>query len=297
MSKSKDALGQGIRALLKNIDEDSNKSKKKELEQEYEQTGSVVKIPLEQIEVNPFQPRVEFNNDALHDLSESIKVHGVIQPVTVRKLGNKKFQLIAGERRLRATKLAGLKEIPAYVRLANDQESLEIALIENIQREDLNVLEIALNYQRLLEECNLTHEDLSTRLGKSRTAVTNYLRLLKLPPDVQSALRNKEISMGHARALAGVDDLVMQLYFTKEIIAKELSVRQTEAMIKASNEKPSAGSNEKKLPYAYQKLQDSIASNLSTKVQIKPKKNGSGEINIYFHNEDDLERLIEVLTK
>lgn len=297
MSKSKEALGQGIRALLKNIDEDSNKSKNKNVEQEYEQTGSVVKIPLEQIEVNPFQPRVEFNTEALNDLSESIKVHGVIQPVTVRKLGNKKFQLIAGERRLRATKLAGLKEIPAYVRLANDQESLEIALIENIQREDLNVLEIALNYQRLLEECNLTHEDLSTRLGKSRTAVTNYLRLLKLPPDVQSALRKKEISMGHARALAGVDDLVMQLYFTKEIIAKELSVRQTEAMIKASNDKVSTETSVKKLPYAYQKLQDSIASNLSTKVQIKPKKNGSGEINIYFHNEDDLERLIEILTK
>lgn len=297
MSKSKEALGQGIRALLKNIDEDSNKEKSKNAEQEYEQTGSVVKIPLEQIEVNPFQPRVEFNNEALHDLAESIKVHGVIQPVTVRKLGNKKFQLIAGERRLRATKLAGLNEIPAYVRLANDQESLEIALIENIQREDLNVLEIALNYQRLLEECNLTHEDLSTRLGKSRTAVTNYLRLLKLPPDVQSALRKKDISMGHARALAGVDDLVMQLYFTKEIIAKELSVRQTEAMIKASNDKQSSGTSAKKLPYAYQKLQDNIASSLSTKVQIKPKKNGSGEINIYFHNEDDLERLIEVLTK
>jgi ParB family chromosome partitioning protein len=299
MSKSKEALGQGIRALLKNIDDDTNKNIKKGVEQqdEYEQTGAVVKIPLAQIEVNPFQPRVEFNEEALHDLAESIKIHGVIQPVTVRKIGDKKFQLIAGERRLRATKLAGLKEVPAYVRLANDQESLEIALIENIQREDLNVLEIALNYQRLLDECSLTHEDLSTRLGKSRTAVTNYLRLLKLPPDIQSALRNKSISMGHARALAGVDDLVMQLYIFKEIVAKEMSVRQTEAMIKTANDKPKSSGAAKKLPYAYQKLQDNIASSLSAKVQIKPKSNGSGEINIYFHNEDDLERLIELLAK
>lgn len=299
MSKSKEALGQGIRALLKNIDDDTNKNIKKggQQQEEYEQTGAVVKIPLAQIEVNPFQPRVEFNEEALHDLAESIKIHGVIQPVTVRKIGDKKFQLIAGERRLRATKLAGLKEVPAYVRLANDQESLEIALIENIQREDLNVLEIALNYQRLLDECSLTHEDLSTRLGKSRTAVTNYLRLLKLPPDIQSALRNKSISMGHARALAGVDDLVMQLYIFKEIVAKEMSVRQTEAMIKTANDKPKSSGAPKKLPYAYQKLQDNIASSLSAKVQIKPKSNGSGEINIYFHNEDDLERLIELLAK
>lgn len=296
MSKSKEALGKGIRALLNTIDDDATKVGKNKEDSEYEQTGSVVKIPLTQIEVNPFQPRVDFNEEALNDLAESIKIHGVVQPITVRKIGNKKFQLIAGERRLRASKLANIDDIPAYVRLANDQESLEIALIENIQREDLNALEIALNYQRLLDECNLTHEDLSTRLGKSRTAVTNYLRLLKLPPDIQSALKTKKISMGHARALAGVDDIVMQLYIFKETLAKELSVRQIEAMIKASNDKVKAKPTVSgKLPYAYQKLQDTIASNLSAKVQIKPKSNGSGEITIYFHNEDDLERLTEIL--
>lgn len=297
MSKSKEALGKGIRALLNNIDDDAAQVSRKNKDGEYEQTGTVVKIPLDQIEVNPFQPRVDFNEEALRDLAESIKIHGVVQPITVRKLGNKKFQLIAGERRLRASKIADQADIPAYVRVANDQESLEIALIENIQREDLNALEIALNYQRLLDECNLTHEDLSTRLGKSRTAVTNYLRLLKLPPDVQSALKSKKISMGHARALAGVDDVVMQLYICKEIIAKELSVRQTEAMIKAGNGKTKAKIAPEKLPFAYQKVQDNMASNLSAKVQIKPKQNGSGEITIYFHNDDDLERITELLSK
>lgn len=297
MSKSKEALGRGIRALLNNIDDDATKVGRNQEHNEYEQTGTIVKIPLNQIEVNPFQPRMDFNEEALNDLAESIKIHGVVQPITVRKLESKKFQLIAGERRLRASKLAGQDDIPAYVRVANDQESLEIALIENIQREDLNALEIALNYQRLLDECNLTHEDLSTRLGKSRTAVTNYLRLLKLPPDVQSALKSKKISMGHARALAGVDDVVMQLYICKEIIAKEMSVRQTEAMIKAGNSKPKSKTSVKRLPFAYQKVQDNMASNLSTKVEIKPKQNGSGEITIYFHNDDDLERLTEFLAK
>jgi ParB family chromosome partitioning protein len=297
MSKSKEALGKGIRALLNNIDDDATRVGRAAKDNEYEQTGTVVKIPLEQIEVNPFQPRVDFNEEALNDLANSIKTHGVVQPITVRKIGNKKFQLIAGERRLRASKLAGQDDIPAYVRVANDQESLEIALIENIQREDLNALEIALNYQRLLDECNLTHEDLSTRLGKSRTAVTNYLRLLKLPPDVQSALKGKKISMGHARAIAGLDDVVMQLYICKEIVAKEMSVRQTEALIKAGNTKAKPKSSPGKLPFAYQKVQDNMASNLSAKVQIKPKQNGNGEITIYFHNDDDLERLIEILVK
>lgn len=294
-NKSKEALGKGIRALLNNIDDDATKVRKSNIDNDYEQSGAVIKIPLTQIEVNPFQPRVEFNEEALTDLAESIKIHGVVQPITVRKLSDKKFQLIAGERRLRASKLASQKDIPAYVRVANDQESLEIALIENIQREDLNALEIALNYQRLLDECSLTHEDLSTRLGKSRTAVTNYLRLLKLPPDIQTALKSKKVSMGHARALAGVDDVVMQLYIFKEVVAKGLSVRQTESMIKAANDKPTNKPTKSKLPFAYQKVQDNIASNLSAKVQIKPKKNGSGEINIYFHNEDDLERLIDLL--
>lgn len=295
MSKSKEALGKGIRALLNSIDDDATKVARVKTEDEYEQTGTIVKIPLTQIEVNPFQPRIDFNEEALTDLAKSIKIHGVVQPITVRKLSNKKFQLIAGERRLRASKLADIEDIPAYVREANDQESLEIALIENIQREDLNAFEIALNYQRLIDECSLTHEDLSTRLGKSRAAVTNYLRLLKLPPDIQSGLKSKAISMGHARALAGIDDIVMQLYVFREIGSKSLSVRQTESLIKQNNKQPKSKASPKKLPLAYQKLQDRLASNLSAKVQIKPKQNGSGEITIYFHNDDDLERLSDFL--
>lgn len=295
MSKSKEALGKGIRALLNSIDDDATKVGRVKTEDEYEQTGTIVKIPLTQIEVNPFQPRIDFNEEALTDLAKSIKIHGVVQPITVRKLSNQKFQLIAGERRLRASKLAGIDDIPAYVRVANDQESLEIALIENIQREDLNALEIALNYRRLIDECSLTHEDLSTRLGKSRAAVTNYLRLLKLPPDIQSGLKSKTISMGHARALAGIDDTVLQLYVFKEIGSKSLSVRQTESLIKQNNKQDKSKASSKKLPLAYQKLQDRLASNLSAKVQIKPKQNGSGEITIYFHNDDDLERLSDFL--
>ncbi len=295
MSKSKEALGKGIRALLNSIDDDATKVGRVKTEDEYEQTGTIVKIPLTQIEVNPFQPRIDFNEEALTDLAKSIKIHGVVQPITVRKLSNQKFQLIAGERRLRASKLAGIDDIPAYVREANDQESLEIALIENIQREDLNALEIALNYRRLIDECSLTHEDLSTRLGKSRAAVTNYLRLLKLPPDIQSGLKSKTISMGHARALAGIDDIVLQLYVFKEIGSKSLSVRQTESLIKQNNKQDKSKASSKKLPLAYQKLQDRLASNLSAKVQIKPKQNGSGEITIYFHNDDDLERLSDFL--
>lgn len=299
MSKNKEALGQGIRALLKNIDEEA--SHKKGESHQFEQTGSVVKIPLTQVEVNPFQPRAEFDDEALKDLAESIKIHGVIQPVTVRKVDGNKYQLIAGERRLRASKLAGLKDIPAYIRIANDQESLEIALIENIQREDLNALEIGLNYQRLLDECSLTHDEVSKRLGVSRTAVTNYLRLLKLPPDIQTGLRSKKISMGHARCLAGVEDIVEQLYLYKEVVNKNLSVRQTEDLMRSINEKPSKKAateqKETKLPYAYQKVQDKIASGLSSKVKIKLGKKGSGEISIYFHTDDDLERLTELLSK
>jgi ParB family transcriptional regulator, chromosome partitioning protein len=298
MSKNKDALGQGIRALLKNIDDEA--AKKKTADPQLEQAGSVVKIPLTQIEVNPFQPRVEFDDEALKELSESIKIHGVVQPVTVRKIGNNKYQLIAGERRLRASRLAGMTDIPAYVRTANDQESLEIALIENIQREDLNALEIGLNYQRLIDECSLTHEEVSKRLGVSRAAVTNYLRLLKLPPDIQNGLKSRQITMGHARCLAGVEDLAEQLYLFKEVVNKGLSVRQTEDLLRSINEKPAKkADNDKssKLPYAYQKVQDKIASELSSRVKLKLGKKGSGEIVIYFHSDDDLERISDLLSK
>ncbi len=210
MKTKKEELGRGIRALLDGIDEDvdlaavaNGKSGSK--------FDHSLRVPLDSIEINPFQPRADFNEDSLNELAESIKVHGVIQPITLRSLGGTKYQLIAGERRLRASKMAGKKDIPAFVRKAGDQEMLEMALIENIQREDLNAIEISINYRRLIDECNLTQEEMGNRLGKKRSTVTNYLRLLKLPPDIQQAIKGKKISMGHARAMISIDDPISQL--------------------------------------------------------------------------------------
>lgn len=303
MSKSKLELGKGIRALLNNIDEEAalanKRGKKTEEKSGPNLRGSVFEIPLTDIEVNPFQPRVEFNEEALQELSESIGIHGVVQPVTVRALSENKFQLIAGERRLRASKLAGKTTIPAYVRTANDQEALEIALVENIQREDLNAIEVGITYQRLLDECSLTHDEMAKRLGKSRSVITNYLRLLKLPPTVQTALKTNKLSMGHARCLAGVDDAFVQLEIFNKIVTQKLSVRQTEEMIKSykPNKTIKAAAKTKSvLTYDQQKIQDHLASNLSTRVKLKPGKKGSGEIMIYFHTDEDLDRITELLS-
>jgi ParB family chromosome partitioning protein len=227
-------------------------------------------LPLDQIEVNPFQPRTTFEVESLQDLADSIGIHGVIQPITVRKIENNKYQLIAGERRLRASKLAGKKEIPAYVRAASDQESIEIALIENIQREDLNPLEIAINYKRLMDECELTQEKLSERLGKNRSSVTNFLRLLKLPPDMQAALRDNRITMGHAKALLGVEHLQTLLSLFKEVVEKGLSVRQTEELVKSVSAKPKkiqAAAKVSSTDVFLRKMQDEIGSTLRHKGQ------------------------------
>jgi len=302
MSKSKLELGKGIRALLNNIDEEAALANKRGTKTENSSPnlrGSVFEIPLSDIEVNPFQPRVEFNEEALQELAESIGIHGVVQPVTVRALSENKFQLIAGERRLRASKLAGKTSIPAYVRTANDQEALEIALIENIQREDLNAIEVGITYQRLLDECSLTHEEMAKRLGKSRPVITNYLRLLKLPPTIQTALKQNKLSMAHARCLVAVEEPFAQLDVFNKIITQKLSVRQTEELIK--NYKPTksvkaAAKTSKVLTYDQQKIQDHLASNLSSRVKIKPGKSGTGEIVIYFHSDDDLERITELLS-
>ncbi len=292
--KKKTVLGRGLGALLESNDTTANV---KQPEGFGKQVGVVVNIPLEAIEVNPFQPRSTFEEDSLLELSESIKIHGVIQPITVRKIENGRYQLIAGERRLRASKLAGKKEIPAYLRTASDQESIEIALIENIQREDLNALEIAINYKRLMDECELTQEQLSVRLGKNRSSVTNFLRLLKLPPDIQAALRDEKISMGHAKALLGVEQITTLLALFKEVVAKELSVRQTEELVRTSESKPAKKSSPKKpqVPYAIKKLEDQLSSALSTKVHIKQTAEGKGEIVVNFYTIDDLERLTELL--
>lgn len=294
--KKKTVLGRGLGALLESNDTTANV---KQPEGFGKQVGVVVNIPLEAIEVNPFQPRSTFEEDSLLELSESIKIHGVIQPITVRKIENGRYQLIAGERRLRASKLAGKKEIPAYLRTASDQESIEIALIENIQREDLNALEIAINYKRLMDECELTQEQLSVRLGKNRSSVTNFLRLLKLPPDIQAALRDEKISMGHAKALLGVEQITTLLALFKEVVAKELSVRQTEELVRTSESKPAKKSSPKmpQVPYAIKKLEDQLSSALSTKVHIKQTAEGKGEIVLNFYSIDDLERLTELLSE
>jgi ParB family chromosome partitioning protein len=292
MSKRKDQLGKGIRALLRDMDPADGQA------QAPRAMAGVNEIALHQIEVNPFQPRADFDEQALSELSDSIRIHGVIQPITVRRVSAGKFQLISGERRLRASKMAGLKSIPAYVRNANDQEMLEIALIENIQREDLNAMEIAINYQRLLDECDLKHEELAIRVGKNRSTITNYLRLLKLAPDIQKGIKSQKISMGHARALLGLEDPIAQLQLYKAILAQGMSVRQVEAEAGKfkGKKKKSSKSKDKQAPSPeIRRLQDRVSSALSTRVEIKHGSTGKGEILIRYHSDEDLYRIIEML--
>ncbi len=290
MTNKRPDLGKGIRALLENMDSS--------VSNEASILGSTTNIPMDQIEVNPFQPRHDFDEVALQELSDSIKVHGVIQPITVRKIAAKKYQLIAGERRLRAAKSAGLTEIPAFIRSADDEQMLEMALIENTHREDLNAMEVAINYKRLIDECNLKQEDLAEKVGKNRTTVTNYLRLLKLPPEIQQAIKSKVISMAHARAIINVEDPLVQLHIYKETVKHDLSVRAVETLVreytrvKKPTEKKSAT-----LPFAYQRLQEKIASHLATKVVIQRKRLGKGEIVISFFSDTDLERLTDLLSE
>ncbi len=295
-SPKKNALGRGLGALL----EDSPaKGKGQEILPEGQKAG-IFEISLTEIQVNPFQPRVHFDKEALKDLSESIKVQGIIQPITVRKLAPNEYQLISGERRFQASKLAGLNRIPAYVRTANDQQMLEMALIENIQRENLNALEIAQSYQRLLVECNLKQEELGDRVGKNRTTVNNYLRLLKLPPSIQAAIRDNKLSMGHARALINIEDVDKQLALFKKIVIEELSVRQVEALVKAINdgkpEKQSASSGLNPVrKYELTKIQQRLASHFGTKVVLKADQKNKGEIKIPFSSASDLNRILEIL--
>lgn len=288
MTNKRPDLGKGIRALLENMDSSLNS--------EATILNSTSNVALDQIEVNPFQPRHDFDEAAMQELADSIKVHGVIQPITIRKLSSKKYQLIAGERRLRAAKMAGLAEIPAFLRSADDEQMLEMALIENTHREDLNAMEVAINYKRLIDECNLKQEDLAEKVGKNRTTVTNYLRLLKLPPEIQQAIKNKAITMAHARAIINVEDPLVQLHIYKETLKNDLSVRAVETLAREFTrgrkpvEKKSAT-----LPHAYQRLQEKMSSHLATKVLIKRKRLGKGEIVISFFSDSDLERLSELL--
>jgi len=295
-TKRRNALGRGLGALL----EDSPSSKdNKDLDiSESGAAGSMFEIPLEEIEVNPFQPRTHFDEEALKELSESIKVQGIIQPITVRKLSKNKYQLISGERRFQASKLAGLERIPAYVRTADDQQMLEMALIENIQRENLNSIEIALSYQRLLTECDLKQEQLGDRVGKNRTTVNNYLRLLKLPPDIQAALRDKRISMGHARAIINIDNVDLQLEIFKKIIKHDLSVRKVEQLVRDAmapkKEKKEAKEESNDGGKEIVKLQSQLATHFGTRVQVKS-DGKKGEIKIPFVSVEDLNRILDIL--
>ncbi|QNL22806.1 ParB/RepB/Spo0J family partition protein [Hyphobacterium sp. CCMP332] len=285
-------LGKGLSALLQGSEEFENR-------RDLTITRNPLNfkdIPLDQIEANPYQPRTEFEVETLNELAESIKVQGIIQPITVRKLSDKQYQLISGERRLKASKIAGIDSVPAYIRTANDQEMLEMALIENIQREDLNAIEVALSYQRLLSECELRQEDLGTRVGKNRSTVTNYLRLLKLPPEIQLAVRDKKISMGHARALISIENVDLQLAIFNEIIRKNLSVRKTEDLVRHGFEgKKDSGKKELKLSPEYKDLKTKLSSHFGTKISLKVEDDEKGEIKIPFVSTEDLNRILEIL--
>ncbi|MGZ8545643.1 MAG: ParB/RepB/Spo0J family partition protein, partial [Flavisolibacter sp.] len=262
--------------------------------QAVEAVTGVMRLPVENIETNPKQPRRDFDENALQELAGSIKLHDIIQPVTVSKLHGNKYRLISGERRLRAAKLAGLKDIPAYIRQANDHELLELALLENLQREDLNAMEIALSYKRMMEELDHTQEQVAERMGKDRSTVTNYIRLLKLPPDIQIAVRNGEISMGHARALINVDKIDQQLYIFDEIKTKGLSVRQTENLVRSLyKQKETKKSSGPGLPEGYKKVEDKLASHFSTRVKLRHSKNGSGQITFDYYSLEELNKLLD----
>ncbi len=292
-------IGKGLRSLLQNIDADLKTTAGSLKTEVVDQTTHSTRIPLADIQVNPKNPRRDFDEQALNELAASIKLHDIIQPLTVSKLPNGKYQLIAGERRFRASKIAGLKDVPAYIRQANDQQLLELALLENLQREDLNAMEVALSYKRMMEELNYTQEQVAERMGKERTTVTNYIRLLKLPPDIQLAVRNGSLSMGHARALVNIDTIDKQLSVYKEIRDRELSVRQTEELVRNiyKAEKPEAvkSSVKQELPPAYKKIEDNLASHFATKVKMVHNKKGYGSITLEYYSLEELNKLLEAM--
>jgi ParB family chromosome partitioning protein len=296
--KKKGGLGRGLNALITG----SYDKKDETVNTSTAPVNAIADISVHAVQTNPFQPRTHFDVEALEELAESIKVQGIIQPITVRKLAENTYQLISGERRLQASKLAGLEAIPAFIRQANDQQMLEMALIENIQRENLNAIEIALSYQRLLSECNLKQEELGDRVGKKRTTVTNYLRLLKLPPDIQIGLRDNKIGMGHARALINISDIDKQLEVYKKIVAEDLSVRRVEELVRQlSNEntsKPEPAKPEvSEHPQAgeIKRVESRLSTHFGTKIQVKSNADGKGEIKIPFLSVDDLNRILEIL--
>ena len=296
MSSSKGkkrALGRGLDAILQSPETDITAI---DISGSYV-AGAIAELDISKIEANPFQPRSDFDEDQLKELSDSIISQGVIQPVTVRKLGFEKFQLIAGERRLRASQLAGIDKIPAFIRVANDEQMLELALIENIHRQNLNSIEVAISYARLIDECKLTQEKLSEKLGKNRSTITNFLRLLKLPPEIQIALRDDLMSMGHARALIPIKDEETQIKLLRKIIVEGLNVRQVEGIVKEFKSPDQKKSNTTKasLPAKYKQTPAELSLKLSSKVSLKRNNNGQGSIVISFNNDKDLDRIINII--
>jgi len=310
----KRALGRGLSALLSDSNTDITTSSPdgqignqptttKDFDSKV--VGAIASIPVEQIETNPFQPRTHFDEEALLELAGSIKEHGIIQPITVRKMGYNKFQLISGERRFRASQIAGLEEIPAYIRIANDQSMLEMAIVENVQREDLDAIEEALSYQRLIEECSLTQEQLAEKIGKSRSVITNFLRLLKLPVAIQSGIIDRSIAMGHARALVGIKDETAQLAVYQKVLEESLSVRQTEELAKIANNvgtdvageiAPKAKPIDKnEMSFQLQKFAGDLKASFGKAAKLKVGNKGNGKIEITFGSEDELNNIIRKL--
>lgn len=292
----KRGLGRGLDAILQSPETDITSA---DISGNYV-AGAIAQIEIDKIETNPFQPRTDFDESALNELAESIKNQGVIQPVTVRKMGYDKYQLISGERRLRASKLAGMKTIPVFIRVANDEQMLEMALIENIHRENLNAIEVAISYQRLLEECKLTQDQLSEKVGKDRSTVANFLRLLKLPAEIQIAIRDGYITMGHARALVNINDKAAQLTILKRIIEEDLSVRQVEILVRGinnGNSKKAVKKQTNSVPENYKIQAETLSKALKMNVKVNRDTKGKGSLTINFKNDEEFERLIDFINK
>ena len=290
-SKKPPIPGRGLDAILGNIDMDMLNGNESDV------TAAISMIPISDIEANPFQPRKEFDDEALQELAQSIREQGVITPITVRRMADGKYQLIAGERRLRASQIAGLTELPAYIRVATDGQMMEMALVENIQRENLNAMEIALSYNALIEECQLTHEQLSQRVGKDRSTITNYLRLLNLPAETQLALSSGQISMAHARALINVEDPEQHLAILHEIVNSHLSVHQTEQLVKNSKNasRPRVAAAKPELPTYHSAALSQMREKLHSEVEIKRSRRGKGSLTIHFNNDEDFQRIVDIL--
>ena len=301
MAKERGVLGRGLASILGSSDSTSiEKSATKKGAEEAKNTGSTNEILISQIIPNPFQPRIDFNQEKIHELATSIEQLGVIQPITVRKMKEGQYQLISGERRFRAAQLAKIEKIPAFIRIANDQEMLEMALVENIQRENLNPIEVAVSYQRLIQEIKLTQEECSERVGKKRSTITNFLRLLKLPAEIQKTLSEGKISNGHARSLLSIKSKESQINLCYDIVANGYSVREVEQLAKEFSEKIYIRSSKIKsiptpIPFSQQKMTHDLSKDLDTSIELKRNKKGKGKLIINFNNDKDLERIISII--